>query len=492
MFENAELGHSVEKADYKEQVPALRSALLDAQRRLATSDFSVLIIVAGVPAGGKSEVVDLMLDWLDARGIETHYLRKPTQEEKVHPPMWRYWRALPARGRIGIFYGGWDLAGVYEVLRGKMESAALDHAVERHIEFQRMLVRENTLVLKLWLHLSKDAVRKRIKKLADDPARSWRLAPDEQRLVKRYDAFRPLAEHLLRRSSTAEAPWHVIDAEDRRYRNLTIGQTLLDALNRRLEISAKLERPKPQPLVLHPQTPNVIRSLKPLPVIAKKAYKAKLEELQGLLGHKTRKLRRKKRSLILVFEGPDAAGKGGAIRRLIAAMDARIYRVISVSAPTDEEKAHPYLWRFWRHLPSHGHVTIYDRSWYGRVLVERIEGFALPEEWQRAYGEINDFEEQLTEAGVIVIKFWLAIQPEVQLERFQHRQQTPYKQYKLTHEDWRNRAKWNSYEAAACDMIEATSASQAPWVLIEADDKKLARLKVLETVVNRLSQEIDS
>jgi polyphosphate kinase 2 (PPK2 family) len=189
--------------------------------------------------------------------------------------------------------------------------------------------------------------------------------------------------------------------------------------------------------------------------------------------------------LILVFEGPDAAGKGGAIRRLTAAMDARDYQVISVSAPTDEERAHPYLWRFWRHLPPLGRVTFYDRSWYGRVLVERVEGFARPDEWRRAYEEINAFEQQLTESGMIVVKFWLAISPDEQLRRFRDRQMTAYKQYKLTAEDWRNRERWDAYEAAACEMIEKTGTESAPWVLVEANNKEWARVKVIETVIRR-------
>jgi AMP-polyphosphate phosphotransferase len=216
-----------------------------------------------------------------------------------------------------------------------------------------------------------------------------------------------------------------------------------------------------------------------------------LSEAQGEIGRLTRKLRKSKRSLILVFEGPDAAGKGGSIRRLTRAMDARDYQVISVAAPTDEEKAHPYLLRFWRNLPLHGRVRIYDRSWYGRVLVERVEGFATVDEWQRAYSEINDFEEQLIESGVVLVKFWLAISPEEQLRRFTDRHETPYKQYKLTLEDWRNRAKWDSYLAAACDMVERTSTSEAPWTLVEAENKEYARVKVARTVVNRLREELE-
>jgi polyphosphate kinase 2 (PPK2 family) len=224
--------------------------------------------------------------------------------------------------------------------------------------------------------------------------------------------------------------------------------------------------------------------------MSKGEYADKAPKLQARLNRLSRKLYRDRRSLLLVFEGPDAAGKGGTIRRVTQAIDARAYKVIAVAAPTDEERSRPYLWRFWRHLPRRGQITIYDRSWYGRVLVERLEGFCAPDDWRRAYGEINEFEEQLTEFGIIVLKFWLAITPDEQLRRFQERETTPYKQYKISEEDWRNRSKWDAYEAAACDMIEKTGTGQAPWVLVEANDKDHARHKVLKTIVRRLEEEL--
>jgi polyphosphate kinase 2 (PPK2 family) len=220
-------------------------------------------------------------------------------------------------------------------------------------------------------------------------------------------------------------------------------------------------------------------------------YEQKLLKYQGKLNFLARRLYKEERSMILVFEGPDAAGKGGAIRRLTAAMDARDYQVIAVAAPTDEEQAQPYLWRFWRQLPRLGRVTIFDRSWYGRVLVERIEGFCTPDDWQRGYVEINAFEEQLTDFGILVLKFWLAITPEEQFSRFQDRQTTPYKHYKLTEEDWRNRDKWHAYEVAACEAIEKTNTTAAPWVLVEANNKDWARIKVLKTVVRTLERAFD-
>jgi polyphosphate kinase 2 (PPK2 family) len=307
------------------------------------------------------------------------------------------------------------------------------------------------------------------------------------KLFKHYGAHRRASEHLLHRTGTAEAPWTIVEGTDRRHCNLTVARVLLEAMGARLEQAGSgPPAPDPMPVPLVPPAVNVINHLDMSLALDRKAYEKELLPAQGKLGRLTHRLGKTRRSLILVFEGPDAAGKGGAIRRLTAAMDSRDYQVISVAAPTDEERAHPYLWRFWRHLPPPGRVTIYDRSWYGRVLVERVEGFARPDEWRRAYEEINAFEGQLTESGMIVEKFWLAITPDEQLRRFRDRERTPYKHYKLTAEDWRNRDRWAAYEAAACEMIERTSTEAAPWVLVESDNKEWARVKVLKAVVRRV------
>ena len=194
---------------------------------------------------------------------------------------------------------------------------------------------------------------------------------------------------------------------------------------------------------------------------------------------------------MLAFEGADAAGKGGAIRRVSGALDARQYLIVPVAAPTDEERAHPYLWRFWRNIPSLGGITIFDRSWYGRVLVERVEKLCAPADWMRAYDEINQFEEQLTKGGAIVVKFWLQISKEEQLKRFRERQRTAFKQFKITTEDWRNRKKWDAYERAVCDMVDRTSTELAPWTLVEAEDKRYARVKILKTIVERIERALD-
>jgi polyphosphate:AMP phosphotransferase len=335
--------------------------------------------------------------------------------------------------------------------------------------------------------------RKRLQKLRRDPKRRWLVSEEAWAYFKKYDKFRRTSEAALRVSSTGVAPWHIIEATNTRYRNLTVARTLITALRDALD-SAKAHEEKAaraqkrKPALPKPRRFNVIRNLDLTLALEDDEYNTLLARYSARLPKLVRDLHDAERSLLLVFEGPDAAGKGGAIRRLTRAMDARLYQVNSVGAPTDEELAHPYLWRFWRHLPSRGRVTIYDRSWYGRVLVERVEGFATRDEWSRAYAEINDFEGQLVEFGTGVLKFWLATSAEEQLRRFRDRQKTPYKQYKITDEDWRNRRKWDAYEAAACDMIERTGNEAAPWILVEAEDKKWARVQVMRAVCKHLRQ----
>ena len=487
MFETAEVGNRLSKEAYKAQVPEVRAALLEAQKALAQSGLAVVVHIGGVEGAGKTEAVNHLLEWMDARGIEIHAMGDPTDEERERPPMWRFWRRLPPKGRMAIFLGSWYTDPIVNRAFGKTDEAELDRDLERISAFEHMLSAEGVLLVKCWLHITKDLQHDRLKKLSKDPLQSWRVTKRDWRFAKRYDTFRRVSETALMRTSTAEAPWHIVEAADPRYRDLQVARILLKALNERLGAAktpvapAKPDRPKPP-------VPNIIRSLDLTRSLSDKAYDKRLPKATAEVGLLTRRLYEKKRSLILVFEGPDAAGKGGAIRRLTAAMDARNYRHIAVSAPTEEERAHPYLWRFWRNLPRLGRVTIYDRSWYGRVLVERIEGFCHHEEWERAYTEINAFEEELTDFGILLVKFWLAISPQEQLRRFKEREETPYKTYKITAEDWRNRSKWNAYEAAAVQMVERTSTSWAPWILVEAEDKNHARVKVLETVAEHLSK----
>ncbi|TRO82514.1 polyphosphate:AMP phosphotransferase [Trichloromonas acetexigens] len=494
MFESAELGHAIDAERYNQELPRLRRELLEAQLELVEARrFAVIIIIAGMDGAGKGDTVNVLNEWMDPRHIQTHAPGEPTETDLARPPMWRYWRALPPKGKIGIFFDAIYSEAIRDRVYDRIGNSELDQALERGNRFEKMLVDEGALVLKFWLHLSEKRQKKRFDKLEKDPATSWRVNKDDWRNHKHYGKFRQVAERALRQTSSAEAPWTIIEGYDARYRELTLGEALLQALRQRLAV----ETVPPQPAVtVPPLVPridelNVLRALDLSLDLDKKDYEEQLAQWQGKLNKLSRKKGFGELSVVAVFEGNDAAGKGGSIRRVTGALDARRYQVVQVAAPTDEEDDHPYLWRFWRHLPERGKLVIFDRSWYGRVLVERVEGFCAETDWMRAYGEINDFEEQLIRNRTLVVKFWLAIDQDEQLRRFKAREEIPFKNFKITEDDWRNREKWPLYEEAVCDMVERTSTEIAPWTLVEANSKRYARVKVLKTLVERIEQALE-
>lgn len=492
MFQSAELGHKVSKKDYDAKVPALREALLQAQMTLgAQPRFPVILVLAGIEGAGKGETLQILNEWMDPRFIETHALGPPSDEERERPAMWRYWRRLPPKGRMGIFLGSWYTLPMLERGFGEIGNAELDQAMDRILRFERMLADEGALLLKVWLHLSKQAQKERFTSLESHKETRWRVTPDDWRQHEHYDTIRRAAEHALRQTSTADAPWLVVEGGDSRYRHLSVGQALLAALQQRLAADPPVHSRHPSPPALAAVNGvSLLRSLDLSQQIDKKDYPKQLEKYQGQLNLLLRRKKFAERSLVLVFEGFDAAGKGGSIRRITAALDARRYHIVPIAAPSDEERAQPYLWRFWRHVPRKGRVVIFDRSWYGRVLVERVEGLCTESDWLRAYGEINDFEEQLVRGGAVVAKFFLTIDKDEQLRRFEARAQTPFKTFKITEDDWRNREKWDDYEQAVCDMVDRTSSDITPWTLVEANDKRFARIKVLKTLCERLDAEL--
>jgi AMP-polyphosphate phosphotransferase len=388
-----------------------------------------------------------------------------------------------------VFDECWYSWPILQCGSGKIRKERLDQDMQVVRRFEQMLIDEGALVLKFWMHLSKDTQKKRLRKLEGDPKTAWRVTELDWKHFKRYDALRAAAERALRLTSSADAPWIVVEATDPRYQKLTVGKMLLERLR------ARLHNPEPAPAtvkappVIRPiDDVNVLRALDLSKKLEKVDYERQLEGLQGELALLTRHKNFKERSVILVFEGSDAAGKGGSIRRITQALDARMCRIVPIAAPTEEERAQPYLWRFWRHLPGRGNFAIFDRSWYGRVLVERVEGFCAESDWMRAYGEINDFEAQIAKSRFILGKFWLTISKEEQLRRFEERQATPFKRFKITEEDWRNREKWDAYESAVCDMIERTSTEIAPWTLVESEDKLYGRIKILKTLCKRIEE----
>ncbi len=491
MFESAEIGNKISKVAYAQAVPELREALLQTQFDLGRSGkFQVIILIGGVDGAGKSETVKILSEWMDPRFIETNAMGLPTEEEIAHPPMWRFWRALPPKGKIGIFFGSWYTAPIVSRVHGEIKGPALDQAMDRVIRFEKMLVDEGALILKFWLHLSKDTQKKRLESFEKNPETRWRATEIEWAHFKLYDKFRKVSERALHHTSTEEAPWIIVEGTNPRYRYFTIGKTILTALRQRLDATAPREAPKQAPALPPIADGFQFKSLDFSQKMTKEEYEGKIEKYQRKLNLLARSPKFSKTPAILVFEGSDAAGKGGGIRRITGALDPRIYRVTPVAAPTQEERSHPYLWRFWKHMPRNGQFTIFDRSWYGRVLVERVEGFCSEADWKRAYGEINDFEHQLAQSGGLIIKFWLSITKDEQLRRFKEREVTGFKQFKITEEDWRNRKRWNKYELAVAEMIDRTSTDIAPWTVVEANNKYFARVKILKEICRRLEAAI--
>lgn len=492
MFEVAEIGQNLSKREYKARIPELRTALLNIQQELTERDFPVLILVSGVDGGGKGDIINLLNEWMDPRFMRTHAFGDPTEEEQNRPHFWRYWMGLPKTGEIGIFVGSWYSDPISRWMNKRSSHSQFDRELFHINELERELVDDGMLIIKCWIHMSKKDQEKRFADFKKDPKTRWRVTKRDIKHLKQYDEFVALANRLIRETSTGYAPWLIVEGTDFKYSSITVAEHILTRIKNQITLATSEKKAatsiKPG---IRKDEKSILHSLKmDNKVLQKQDYTQQLEKYQGRLNSAARKSRDKGISSILVFEGWDAGGKGGAIRRITHAMDARQYRVIPIAAPTDEEKSHHYLWRFWRHLPRAGKVTIYDRSWYGRVLVERVEGFARYNEWFRAYSEINDFEAELSEHGILILKFWLHITNKEQEKRFKEREKISYKQYKITEEDYRNREKWEEYERAVNDMVARTSTEYAPWHLIEANDKRYARVKVIETFCKSLEKHL--
>ncbi|MBK7999470.1 MAG: polyphosphate:AMP phosphotransferase [Verrucomicrobia bacterium] len=490
MFETAELDRTLSKRDYEKQLPELRARLVQAQFALKQAKIPVIIVISGVDGAGKGDVVHRLNEWLDPRGVDIHAFWQETEEERERPFYWHFWQALPARGRIGLLFGSWYTEPVTRRVYGHIKDAELDTALQRIAWFEEMLAHDGALIIKLWFHLSKKSLHARLSKLEEKPETHWRVLPTDWVHHKLYDKFVRVSERALRGTNTAHAPWRLIESTDDRYRDLTAARLILEAIESRLgrATGTKVKTSRRPPTISVPAKSDrsVLDKVDLGSALTRDEYERKLDKYQARLNRLTWAAAELKLASVMVFEGWDAAGKGSCIRRVTAAIDPRLFRVIPIAAPTDEERAHHYLWRFWKHLPPDGRATLFDRSWYGRVLVERVESFARPEEWCRAYHEINDFEEQLAEHGIVISKFWIHISKDEQLRRFKEREVVPFKRHKITPEDWRNRQKWDAYSSAVHDMVTHTSTSFAPWTLVAGEDKKFARVQILKALCTRL------
>lgn len=496
MFDAAELGQRVSQREFKERELELRTKLLTLQyRTYDLARFPVLIDFAGVEGAGKSTAINMLNMWMDPRWIRSIGYQKPTQVEAARPRFWRYWRDMPPKGRTGLYLSGRYsqplLGRVYE----DIDEREFDNRLSEIIRFENTLVDDGALILKFWMHLGAQQQEQRLKELEADPLLSYQVTKEDWNNHDHYDDFIAAAERLITRTNLGAALWHIVEGGNENYRHLRVGEIVAAELSRHLDAqerkAAEVQKPVRVATPDMPQIDTVFDALDASLSVPKSDYKKRIKTSQARLGELGRMAQAKGQSTVLVFEGPDASGKGGAIRRTVWSLDARTYRIYQFAAPTEEERAHHYLWRFWRHLPLAGNVSVFDRSWYGRVLVERAEGFATEDEWRRAYKEINEFEHQIVDHGILLLKFWLHIDEDEQLKRFKKREKSPYKHWKLTEEDWRNRELWEAYEQYGQNILQYTSTKKAPWILVEANDKRYARLKVLQTVVDHLQERLD-
>ncbi len=498
MFDTAELGQKVSKTEFKARQRELRARLLTLQyRTLELARFPVLIDFAGVDGAGKGSTINMLNTWMDPRFLRSIGYQAPTEEERARPRFWRYWRDLPPKGRIGLYLSGRYSRPLLNRVYGSGGELEFDRRLAEIIRFENELADDGALILKFWMHLSKEQQEKRFAELSANPLQSYMVTQDDRRNHEHYDDFIAAGEQIITRTNRGSAPWNIVEGVDPNYRHLRIGEIVAAELARHLDrheqeaSAAATTSAAPAADLVPASHSTVFDTLDQTLNVPKREYKKKIGKAQARLGELGRKAFNKGVSTVLVFEGPDASGKGGAIRRTVWSLDARKTRVHQFAAPTDEERAHHYLWRFWRKLPRAGYVTVFDRSWYGRVLVERAEGFATENEWRRAYNEINDFEHQMVDHGILLLKFWLHISKDEQLARFKEREKSPYKHWKLTDEDWRNREQWDAYELYAQDVIQFTSTKKAPWILVEGNDKQHTRLKVIDTVIDHLIERVN-
>ncbi|KAA8500370.1 phosphate--AMP phosphotransferase [Mediterraneibacter catenae] len=519
MLEKVDLTKKISKEEYKEKMPQLESKLGRLQRECKALGIPVLIVFEGFGAAGKGLQIGHLIQSMDPRGFEVHPVKNETEEERMHPFMWRFWTKTPARGRIAIFDGSWYRKVLIDRFEKRTKAKDLPAAFHSINSFEQQLADDGNLIIKLFLDIDKKEQKKRFDKLAKNKETAWRVSQGDRERNAHYDEYAALMEDMLFNTDTDYAPWTIVESMDRRFATLKIYTTVIKAMADQIEkvqqqniakAVEKADKAEAEGVVRKKETngdeiEEIAREadaqMKDLQVsILSKAdlslsytreeYKEKLDKLQKKMDKLHGELYRRRIPVVLGFEGWDAGGKGGAIKRLTAKMDARGYVVNPTASPNDIEKAHHYLWRFWRAMPKDGHVAIFDRTWYGRVMVERIEGFCTTEEWKRAYKEINDMEKDLYNAGAIVIKFWMHIDKDEQERRFKERQENPEKQWKITDEDWRNREKWDQYEDAVNEMLMRTSTDYAPWVVVEGNSKYYARVKVLQTVVDAIEKRL--
>ncbi|MDO5417477.1 MAG: polyphosphate:AMP phosphotransferase [Lachnospiraceae bacterium] len=494
MLEKIDLSVTVEKEAYRAAMEEMEAKLGLLQRQCKEAGIPVIILFEGMGAAGKGVQINRLIQAMDPRGFSVFASNRPTEEEQLRPFLWRYWTKTPAKGRTAIFDRSWYRSVQVDRFDGLTKETELEKAFQDILSFEKQLIDGGTVIIKLFLHISKEEQKKRFKKLADSKETAWRVSDADWHRNKEYNEYLRINEEMLERTDTESAPWTIIEATDKNYCAMKIMSTVTSRLEYELEQAKAAKEAKknaaPRTVPTDKYKNGVLSGVDLTKSISPKDYKKELDELQKRLEILHSEIYRLRIPVVIGFEGWDAGGKGGAIKRLTSHLDPRGYQVNPTAAPNDIEKVHHYLWRFWNNCPKAGHVAIFDRTWYGRVMVERIEGFCSEADWKRAYQEINEMEAHMANAGAVVLKFWLHIDKEEQERRFKERMANPAKQWKITDEDWRNREKWDLYEEAVNEMLVRTSTTYAPWIVVEGNDKHYARVKVVRTVVEALEARI--
>ena len=493
MLEKIDLSKKVDKKTYRRVMDEAEEKLGLLQRECKDAGIPVILVFEGMGAAGKGVQINRLIQALDPRGFDVYACDRPTEDEQMRPFLWRYWTKTPAKGRIAVFDRSWYRSVQVDRFDGLTREDKLGDAYQDILSFEKQLCDDGTVIMKFFLYIDKDEQKKRFKKLEGSKETSWRGTEEDWNRNKDFDRYLKMNEEMLEKTDTDYAPWVIIEAVDKDYAALKIVSTVMD----RLEYELEHRRPEDEKTAQRQESKTrerfkngVLSGIDLSKSLTEEEYKTRLKKLQKRLAELHSELYRLRIPVVIGFEGWDAGGKGGAIKRLTSNLDPRGYRVNPTAAPNDIEKVHHYLWRFWNSVPKAGHIAIFDRTWYGRVMVERIEGFCSEAEWRRAYQEINEMESHMANAGAVVLKFWLHIDKDEQERRFRERQANPAKQWKITVEDGRNREKWDQYEEAVNEMLIRTSTTYAPWIVVEGNDKRYARVKVLQTVVDALEKKV--
>ena len=469
------------------EVKQAREQLAGYQTQIKEAKLPVMVIFEGWGAAGKGSVIGRVIRSIDPRFFRVTTMSAPTPEEKRYPFLHRYFREIPEAGKFQFFDTYWMNEVVNQRMSGDLDDETYKKRVRSINNAERSLTDNGYLVMKFFFHISRKEQKKRLEALQEDKNARWRVTKDDLRENKHYDEYLEICEQFLEDTNRSSAPWYIIDAKNKKWAELQVLRFLNQGIDTALKNHA-LAAPILQNVFPLRKTPLLSEVSLADKTIADDEYKTELDRLQKELSDLHNEIYRRKIPVIIAYEGWDAAGKGGNIKRITAALDPRGFEVQPIASPEPHEKARHFLWRFWTRLPKDGHIAIFDRTWYGRVMVERLEGFCSENDWQRAYNEMNEFEKELADWGAVVIKFWVQIDNETQLQRFTDRQNTPEKQWKITDEDWRNREKWDQYEEAVNEMLQKTNTTFAPWYILESNDKKYARIKALRIVVDTLKK----